>query len=79
VLIFVWSWVLGPALAFLITGILPLAEPYVVVLLYCFAVLLLSCSTASPRLAVLWSVVLAAVGARVFAMQADQTAGAGAA
>jgi len=30
-LIFVWGWVLGPAVGFLITRILPLAEPYVVV------------------------------------------------
>lgn len=30
-LIFVWGWVLGPALGYLITRILPLAEPYVVV------------------------------------------------
>ena len=32
-LIFVWSWVLGPALAYLIVWILPLAEPYVIGLL----------------------------------------------
>jgi len=32
-LIFVWSWVLGPALAYLIAWILPLAEPYVIALL----------------------------------------------
>jgi BASS family bile acid:Na+ symporter len=31
-LIFVWGWVLGPAVAYLITRILPLAEPYVVVM-----------------------------------------------
>ena len=31
-LIFVWGWVLGPALAYLITWIIPLAEPYVIVL-----------------------------------------------
>jgi len=30
-LIFIWGWVLGPAVAYLITRILPLAEPYVVV------------------------------------------------
>ena len=30
-LIFVWGWVLGPALGYLITRVLPLAEPYVVV------------------------------------------------
>jgi BASS family bile acid:Na+ symporter len=32
-LIFVWGWVLGPTLAYLITRVLPLAEPYVIVLL----------------------------------------------
>lgn len=32
-LIFVWGWVLGPAFGYLITGVLPLAEPYVVVVL----------------------------------------------
>jgi BASS family bile acid:Na+ symporter len=32
-LIFVWGWVLGPALGYLITRILPLAEPYVIVVL----------------------------------------------
>jgi bile acid:Na+ symporter, BASS family len=32
-LIFVWGWVLGPALGYLITRLLPLAEPYVVVVL----------------------------------------------
>ena len=32
-LIFVWGWVLGPALAYLITRALPLAEPYVIVVL----------------------------------------------
>jgi BASS family bile acid:Na+ symporter len=32
-LIFVWSWVVGPALGYLITMVLPLAEPYVIVLL----------------------------------------------
>ena len=32
-LIFVWGWVLGPALGYLITKVLPLAEPYVVVVL----------------------------------------------
>ena len=30
-LIFVWGWVLGPALGYLITRVLPLAEPYVIV------------------------------------------------
>jgi BASS family bile acid:Na+ symporter len=34
-LIFVWGWVLGPALAYLITRVLPLAEPYVIVVLLC--------------------------------------------
>lgn len=34
-LIFVWGWVLGPAVGFLIIWILPLAEPYVVVVLLC--------------------------------------------
>jgi BASS family bile acid:Na+ symporter len=33
-LIFVWGWVLGPALAYLITWIIPLAEPYVIVMLF---------------------------------------------
>ena len=33
VLICVWSWVLGPALAYLIVWILPIAEPYVIGLL----------------------------------------------
>jgi bile acid:Na+ symporter, BASS family len=33
VLIFVWGWVVGPALGYLITRTLPLAEPYVVVVL----------------------------------------------
>jgi bile acid:Na+ symporter, BASS family len=32
-LIFVWGWVVGPALGYLITRILPLAEPYKVVIL----------------------------------------------
>ena len=32
-LIFVWGWVLGPVLGYLITRILPLAEPYVVVVI----------------------------------------------
>lgn len=32
-LIFVWSWVVGPALAYLFTKILPLAEPYAIGLL----------------------------------------------
>ena len=30
-LIFVWGWVLGPAVGYLITRVLPLEEPYVVV------------------------------------------------
>jgi predicted Na+-dependent transporter len=34
-LIFVWSWVLGPALAYLIVWVLPLAEPFVIGLLLC--------------------------------------------
>jgi BASS family bile acid:Na+ symporter len=33
-LIFVWGWVLGPALGYLIAGVLPLAEPYVIGLLF---------------------------------------------
>jgi len=33
VLIFVWGWILGPALGLLITKILPLEEPYVIVVL----------------------------------------------
>jgi BASS family bile acid:Na+ symporter len=32
-LIFVWGWVLGPVLAYLINQALPLAEPYVIVML----------------------------------------------
>jgi len=32
-LIFVWGWVVGPAFGYLITRLLPLAEPYVVVVL----------------------------------------------
>jgi BASS family bile acid:Na+ symporter len=32
-LIFVWGWVLGPAFGFLITKVLPLEEPYVIVVL----------------------------------------------
>jgi BASS family bile acid:Na+ symporter len=32
-LIFAWGWVVGPALGFLITRVLPLAEPYVIVVL----------------------------------------------
>jgi BASS family bile acid:Na+ symporter len=32
-LIFVWGWVLGPAVGYLITSVLPLAEPYKVVVL----------------------------------------------
>ena len=34
-LIIVWGWVLGPALAYLITMVLPLAEPYRITLLLC--------------------------------------------
>ena len=34
-LIFVWGWLVGPALAYLITVVLPLAEPYVVVIFLC--------------------------------------------
>ena len=34
-LIFVWGWVLGPAVGYVITLILPLAEPYVVVIFLC--------------------------------------------
>jgi BASS family bile acid:Na+ symporter len=34
-LIFLWGWVLGPAVGYLITRILPLAEPYVVVVFLC--------------------------------------------
>jgi ACR3 family arsenite efflux pump ArsB len=29
VLVFVWGWVFGPAFVYLITRVLPLAEPYV--------------------------------------------------
>ncbi len=32
-LIFVWGWVLGPALGYLIAWVLPLAEPFVIVVL----------------------------------------------
>jgi len=32
-LIFVWGWMLGPALGYLITRVIPLEEPYVVVIL----------------------------------------------
>ena len=32
-LIFVWGWVIGPAFGYLITRVLPLAEPYVIVVL----------------------------------------------
>ncbi len=32
-LIFVWGWVLGPAFGYLITRVLPLADPYVVLVL----------------------------------------------
>jgi bile acid:Na+ symporter, BASS family len=32
-LIFVWGWVLGPVLGYLLTSVLPLAEPYVIVVL----------------------------------------------
>ena len=34
-LIFVWGWVLGPAVGYLITKALPLEEPYVVVVFLC--------------------------------------------
>jgi BASS family bile acid:Na+ symporter len=34
-LILVWGWVLGPALGLLIVWVLPLAEPYVIVVLLC--------------------------------------------
>lgn len=34
-LIFVWGWVLGPVVGYAITRILPLAEPYVVVVFLC--------------------------------------------
>jgi len=34
-LIFVWGWVIGPAVGYLITRILPLEEPYVVVIFLC--------------------------------------------
>jgi len=43
-LIFVWGWVLGPALGYLIAWVLPLAEPYVIV------VLLLSLAPCAPFL-----------------------------
>jgi BASS family bile acid:Na+ symporter len=33
VLVFVWGWVAGPAFGYLITMVLPLAEPYVIVVL----------------------------------------------
>ncbi len=33
VLVFVWGWVVGPAFGYLITMVLPLAEPYVIVVL----------------------------------------------
>ena len=33
-LIFVWGWVVGPALAYLITLVIPLAEPYVIVMFF---------------------------------------------
>ena len=32
-LVFVWGWILGPAFGYLITKVLPLAEPYVIVVL----------------------------------------------
>lgn len=32
-LIFVWGWIIGPAFGYLITRVLPLAEPYVVVVI----------------------------------------------
>lgn len=34
-LIFVWGWIVGPAVAYVITKALPLAEPYVVVVYLC--------------------------------------------
>ena len=34
-LIFIWGWVLGPVVGLLITTILPLEEPYVIVVLLC--------------------------------------------
>ncbi len=34
-LIFVWGWVAGPALGYLIAWVLPLAEPYVIVVYLC--------------------------------------------
>ncbi len=34
-LIFVWGWVVGPLFGYLITKVLPLAEPYAVVVLLC--------------------------------------------
>ncbi len=34
-LIFVWGWVVGPAFGYLITRVIPLAEPYVIVVLLC--------------------------------------------
>src|SRR5271166_2996103 len=43
-LIFVWGWVLGPAVGYLITKALPLAEPYVIV------VLLMSLAPCAPFL-----------------------------
>lgn len=43
-LIFVWGWVLGPVLGYLITKVLPLAEPYVIV------VLLMSLAPSAPFL-----------------------------
>lgn len=33
-LIFLWGWVLGPVLAFLITKVIPLEEPYVIVMFF---------------------------------------------
>ena len=32
-LIFVWGWVLGPVIGYVITRVIPLAEPYVIVIL----------------------------------------------
>jgi BASS family bile acid:Na+ symporter len=34
-LIFVWGWVLGPVVGYVITGALPLEEPYVIVVFLC--------------------------------------------
>jgi predicted Na+-dependent transporter len=136
-LIFVWGWVLGPAFGYRITRVLPLTEPYVIVVLLASlapcapflqqtvgkargdrgfagaliplvaigAVVLmpvmalgmgtrnvaavlaaaLAIPNADPRIVVmvimwtLWSVVLAAIGAKTFAKQAGQADSGGAA